>query len=65
LKESKFLCGDSPTIADFRFAPLISQLKVGFKIPAKLEEYEKAMMELPGYADGVKPADDYNSQYWK
>jgi glutathione S-transferase len=65
LKDSKFLCGNEPTIADFRFAPMISQIKIAGKLPAELEEYEKAMMDLPGYAEGTKPADDYNSPHWK
>ncbi|KAG7337492.1 glutathione S-transferase, N-terminal domain containing protein [Nitzschia inconspicua] len=66
LKDTKFLLSDEPTIADFRFAPMLSQIKCSsLDLPERLVEYEAAMKELPGYADAVKPAEDYCSPFWK
>jgi glutathione S-transferase len=66
LKDTKFLLSDEPTIADFRFAPMLSQIKCSdFVLPERLVEYQAAMKELPGYADAVKPDEDYCSAHWK
>jgi glutathione S-transferase len=65
LKDTKFLLSDEPSIADFRFAPMLSQIKCSyFDLPERLVEYEAAMKELPGYADAVKPSDDYCAPHW-
>jgi glutathione S-transferase len=66
LKDTKFLSSDEPTIADFRFAPMLSQIKCcDFILPERLVEYENAMKELPGFADAIKPSDDFCSPHWK
>jgi glutathione S-transferase len=66
LKDTKFLLSEEPTIADFRFAPMLSPIKCSyFALPERLVEYEAAMKELPRYADAVKPVDDYCSTHWK
>ena len=65
LANNKYLGSDTPTIADFRFAPMLSQAKVNFPLPERLEEYLKAMDEIPGFSEGRKPYDEYNSQHWK
>jgi glutathione S-transferase len=66
LKDTKFLLSDEPTIADFRFAPMLSQIKCShFALPERLVEYETAMKEIPGYADAIKPAEDFCSPHWK
>lgn len=65
LSKTKFLCSDdAPTIADFRLAPMVSQMKVAFKLPERMVEYLKAMDDVPGYSEGMKPVDEYTSQYW-
>jgi len=65
LANTKYLMSDTPTIADFRLAPMLSQVKVNFALPEKLEEYLTAMDEIPGYFDALKPVHEYNSQFWK
>jgi glutathione S-transferase len=65
LKDTKFLLSDEPTIADFRFAPMLSQIKCGVKLPDVIVKYEEAMKELPGYTDALKPSDDFCSPHWK
>lgn len=65
LAKHKFLLTDEkPTIADFRLAPMLSQIKCGVVMPERLNEYLKAMAEVPGYAEGAKPFDEFNSQKW-
>jgi glutathione S-transferase len=64
LAKTKYLLSDTPTIADFRLAPMLSQIKCAFSMPPKMEEYLAAMAEVPGYTEGMKPADEYNSQFW-
>jgi hypothetical protein len=56
---------DSPTIADYRFAPLLSQAKIGIKLPERIETYLSDMMALEGYADGMKAVDDFNKPHWQ
>ena len=65
LKDTKFLLSDEPTIADFKFAPMLAQIKVAIKLPEELVKYEEAMKELPGYADAIKPSDDCCKAQWK
>jgi glutathione S-transferase len=64
LKDTKFLMSDTPTIADFRFAPMLSQAKVGMKLPERIETYLSDMMALEGYEEGIKGVDDYNRTFW-
>jgi glutathione S-transferase len=63
LKDTKFLYSDTPTIADFRFAPLLTQVQVCCKLPERIEKYLSDMMELPGFADGFKPADEFSKTH--
>ena len=65
LDKTKYLGSDTPTIADFRFAPLLSLIKVNQTLPERLEEYLKAMDEIPGFSEGRKPYDEFNSKHWK
>jgi glutathione S-transferase len=65
LKRTKFLLSDTPTIADFRFAPLLSQVKVATELPPRLEQYLDDMYALPGFAQAMQPVDDYNEAFWK
>ena len=66
LAKTKFLLtDDTPTIADFRLAPMLSQAKVAFELPERVVEYLSAMDEVPGFKDGMKPVDEFNSQHWK
>jgi glutathione S-transferase len=66
LAQTQFLLTDDlPTIADFRFAPMLSQAKVAFPMPPRIVQYLNDMEQLvPGYAEGMKPVDAYNSQFW-
>jgi glutathione S-transferase len=65
LKDTKFLMSDTPTIADFRFAPLLSMAKVGTKLPERIETYLSDMMALEGYEEGIKAVDDFNKPHWQ
>jgi len=65
LAKTKYLGSDTPTIADFRFAPMLSQIKVNFALSERMEEYLKAMDEIPGFSEGRKPYDEFNSKHWK
>ena len=65
LADTKFLMSDTPTIADYRFAPLLSQAEVGIKLPERIETYLSDMMALEGYEDGIKAVDDYNKPHWQ
>ena len=65
LKDTKFLLSDTPTIADFRFAPMLNFLKIACKLPARLEEYSDAMHALPGYTEANAGVADYASPKWK
>ena len=65
LRDTKFLMSDTPTIADYRFAPLLSQAKIGMKLPERIETYLSVMMALEGYEDGIKAVDDHNKPHWQ
>lgn len=65
LKDTKFLCGDEPTIADFRFGPMLSQVKVCLKLPERIETYLKDFYAIEGVENAMKPVDDFNKQHWK
>jgi len=65
LKDTKFLLSDSPTIADFRFAPMLNFIKVATKLPDRIVEYEKAMNELPGYTEACAGVVEFASPSWK
>jgi glutathione S-transferase len=65
LANTKYLLSDTPTIADFRLAPMLSQIKIAIKLPSKIEEYLSAMDALEGYTEGMKPVDEFNSPHWK
>ncbi|CAB9500387.1 glutathione Stransferase [Seminavis robusta] len=65
LDKTKFLMSDTPTIADFRFAPMLSQIKVTMELPDGIADYlERMEADVPGFADGNKPANEYNSKFW-
>lgn len=66
LAKHKFLLtDDTPTLADFRLAPMLSQAKCAFVLPDRVLQYLKDMDEVPGYAEGMKPVDGFNSKFWK
>ena len=62
LKDTKFLCSDTPTIADFRFAPMLSTIKVSMKLPERIETYlQDCYNEMSGFEDGMKPSEEFCS----
>ena len=65
LKDTKFLLSDTPTIADFRFAPMLNFLKIAVKLPDRLKEYDEAMNALPGYTEACAGVVEYASPKWK
>jgi glutathione S-transferase len=64
LKDTKFLMSDSPTIADFRFAPMINFMRVACKIPSRIDEYYEEMELLRGFKEGCQPVVDFASPKW-
>lgn len=57
LKDSPFLAGDKPTIADFRFGPVLLFARVAVILPEKVEQYlARLERDVPGYAEAVEPA---------
>lgn len=65
LSETKFLMSDEPTIADFRFAPMLNIIKVGCVLPARLKLYLKDMNAIRGISDGCKDVVRFMSKYYK
>jgi glutathione S-transferase len=66
LKDSTFLAGDSLTIADFRFAPVLLFAKIAIVLPARIEEYLNAVeAAAPGYAASVAPVDGFCADKYK
>lgn len=67
LTKTKFLLtDDTPTIADFRLATLLSQIKCALPMPERINEYLKVMNDqVTGYKEGVKGVDELHSQHWK
>lgn len=65
LGNSKYLLSDYPTIADYRFAPMINFIKVGCVIPERLQKYYDDMTRLPGFVKACQPVVDFASPHWK
>lgn len=66
LKNTKFLLSDTPTIADFRFAPMLIYIKIATKLPSRLEEYfNDDMGNLPLFLDTIKKVIDFAQPKWK
>ena len=64
LANTKFLQSDTPTIADFRFAPLMSQLKCGIKLPERIEKYLTDCYAIEGFEEAMKPVDEFCKPRW-
>ena len=55
LKDSPFLCGDEPTIADFRFAPVMYFARVAVVLPPRVVEYlDRLEANVPGFKDATE-----------
>lgn len=65
LENNKYLLSDYPTIADFRFAPMINFIKVGCVIPPRLQTYYDDMTRLPGFVEACQPVVDFASPHWR
>jgi len=65
LKDTKFLMSDEPTIADFRFAPLLVFIKVACVLPERIQKYYDDMCKLEGFKEGCQGAIDFASKHWK
>lgn len=65
LKDTKYLLSDTPTIADFRFAPMLDFIKVVTPLPPKIVEYYEAMNELPGFTEACAAPMEYAKPHWK
>lgn len=56
LKNTTFLTGESPTIADFRFGPIMLFARVGMVLPERINKYLADLeSKVPGYKDAVAP----------
>ena len=57
LKDSPFLAGDAPTIADFRFGPVMLFARVAVRLPERVEAYlARLERDVPGYTEATEPA---------
>lgn len=65
LKNTTYLMSDHPTIADYRFAPMINFIKVGCVIPDRLQKYYDDMTRLPGFEMACQPVVKFASPHWK
>lgn len=65
LKSTKFLLSDTPTIADFRFAPMLIYIKIATKLPSRLEEYFDEMGKLHLFLVTIQKVIDYTQPKWK
>jgi len=65
LANTKYLMSNEPTIADYRFAPMINFIKVACKVPKKLQQYYDEMEKLPGFKEACQPVVDFASPHWK
>jgi len=65
LAKTKFLLSNTPTIADFRFAPMINFFKVGSKVPPRIQTYYDEMEKLPGFTEACRPVVAFTSKHWK
>ena len=55
LKDSTFLCGDEPTIADFRFAPIMYFARVAVVLPERIVKYLDDMeTKVPGFKEATE-----------
>jgi glutathione S-transferase len=55
LSKTKYLLSDVPTVADFRFAPVLLFAKIGVVMPERLDKYLEDMNKLAGYTEAVAP----------
>lgn len=54
LKDTKFLF--------FCFAPMLSQIKLSMKLPARIEQYlQDCYSIMSGFEDGMKPSEEFCS----
>jgi len=65
LKDTKFLLSNEPTIADYRFAPMINFIKVACLLPDRLEKYYSDMSEIPGFKKACEPVVEFTAPHWK
>jgi len=65
LAKTKFLLSDEPTIADFRFAPMINFIKVSCKIPRRIQTYYDEMAKLPGFKEACAPVVEFAMKSWR
>jgi len=65
LENTTYLLSNQPTIADYRFAPMINFIKVGCIIPQRLQKYYDDMTRLPGFKRACQPAVQFTSPHWK
>merc|ERR1719218_508607 len=55
LKDSTFLCGEEPTIADFRFAPIMYFARVAVKLPDRIVKYlDDLETKVPGFKEATE-----------
>lgn len=55
LKDTKFVAGDQPTIADFRFGPILLFARVAVKLPERLTKYiDDLEAEVPGFKEATE-----------
>ena len=55
LKDSTFLCGEEPTIADYRFAPIMYFARVAVKLPDRIVKYlDDLETKVPGFKDATE-----------
>jgi glutathione S-transferase len=65
LKNTRYLMSNTPTIADFRFAPMINIIKVGCVVPKRIQQYYDDMTRLPGFEEACQPVVKFASYHWK
>eukprot|EP00038_Savillea_parva_P005627 m.159342 g.159342 ORF g.159342 m.159342 type:complete len:221 (+) comp11778_c0_seq1:83-745(+) len=54
LKDNKFLCGDTPTLADFRFGPILHFASVAVPLSERLTTYMADLAAaIPNYSEAV------------
>jgi glutathione S-transferase len=65
LKDTTFLLSNEPTIADYRFAPMINFIKVACLLPDRLEKYYSDMAKIPGFEKACAPVAEFTAPHWK
>ena len=65
LKDTTFLLSNEPTIADYRFAPMLIYIKVSCVLPERLQKYYSDMSKMPGFEKACKPVVKFTSYHWK